>query len=102
MGEKMSIRYLLKVVENETKFRVFSYGKKKILERIGGRDGEIVEIKWWKFYVEKSIGIMILSFQLRHNSLNFIIGWINLFFCYQFDYLKNLQNIYPLLFAIRI
>lgn len=35
-----------------------------------------MEIKWWKFYVEKSIGIMILSFQLRHNSLNFII-WLN-------------------------
>lgn len=65
MGEKISIRYLLKIVENETKFRVFSYGKKKkkkdTRELVRG-DGEIVEIKWWKFYDEKSIGIMILSF----------------------------------------
>lgn len=44
------------MVETMENLEYFFFIKKKKYKRIGGGDSEIVEIKWYKFYIEKNIG----------------------------------------------
>lgn len=85
-------------------FFFFYKEKRNIRELVEGwnnRDKMIV-LYWKEYLVRELYDFIRLLISFRHNSLNFIVSWVDLFLFYQFDYLKNLSNIYLSLFAIRI